>query len=99
MDLYEITVDQNLSQTEQNMMTNTFAGQLVDVTNFNTTNGAIAANDSMEISVSGGFATLNDEVANIGYTNVSIITSDLSASGDPTITNLGGTGVSVRTPE
>ena len=99
LDLYEITVDQNLSQTEQNMMTNTFAGQLVDVTNFNTTNGAIAANDSMEISVSGGFATLNDEVANIGYTNVSIITNDLSASGDPTITNLGGTGVSVRTPE
>lgn len=88
-----------ITQAEVDGMTNTFNNNAVmQISNFQT-DSAPGSNDSLNVSVSGSFVNLNGETANLAAVNVTVISTDSNLSGDPTITNLGGTGVSVRTPE
>ncbi|MGB0966055.1 MAG: FecR family protein [Litorivicinus sp.] len=79
--------------------TNTFGGSVPTISGFQTT-GTQTTDDQLAMSISGSFVDLNGDQANLHAVNVSVISSDDSiTSGDKTVTNLGGTGVSVRTPE
>ena len=92
------TANPPVTQEEVDGATNTFSNALVQVSNFQT-DSTPGSNDGLHVSVSGSFVNLNGEIANLGVVNVTVISTDSNLSGDDTVTNLGGTGVSVQTPE